>query len=72
MVYADLHPGNFLALGDGRIGVLDFGFVLPNEGEVWERYSMSSILYLLKAKIDVGAIAEAEVKATGWDRSDYT
>ena len=163
MVYADLHPGNFLALGDGRIGVLDFGFILPVEGEEWERYrkldrpfttgrrderiallkewsdirddetdrlrlhdefgewcwkarsqkgehdfaneaefrrgidlftemvrkrysrgrpntpsiarsnfGMNSILYLLKAKIDVGAIAEAEVKATGWDRSDYT
>jgi aarF domain-containing kinase len=162
MVYADLHPGNFLALGDGRIGVLDFGFILPVEGEEWERYrkldrpfttgrrderiallkewsdirddetdrlrlhdefgewcwkarsqkgehdfaneaefrrgidlftemvrkrynrarpntpsiarsnfGMSSILYLLKAKIDVGAIADAEVKATGWDRSDY-
>jgi aarF domain-containing kinase len=163
MMYADLHPGNFLALGDGRIGVLDFGFVLPVDGEEWERYrkldrpfttgrrderiailkewsdirddetdrlrlhdefgewcwkarsqqgdydfgneaefrrgidlftemvrkrysrgrpntpsiarsyfGMNSILYLLKAKIDVGAIAEAEVKATGWDRSDYT
>jgi hypothetical protein len=26
---------------------------------------------LLKAKIDVRAIVEEEVKATGWDRSDY-
>ena len=162
MVYADLHPGNFLALGDGRLGVLDFGFVLSLGVDEWERYrkidrpyttghrderlaflkewgdirddetdrlrlndefaewcwksrsqhgeydfgdeaefrrgidlftemvrkrysrarpetlsiarsnfSVSSILYLLKAKIDVGAIAEAEVKATGWDRSAY-
>src|SRR5713101_7064743 len=30
-----------------------------------------SILYRLKAKIDIRAIAEEEVKATGWDRSDY-
>jgi hypothetical protein len=35
-------------------------------------FGMSSILYLLKAKIDVRAIVEEEVKATGWDRSDYT
>jgi hypothetical protein len=30
-----------------------------------------SILYRLKAKIDIAPIAEEEVKATGWDRSDY-
>jgi hypothetical protein len=30
-----------------------------------------SILYRLKANIDIRTIAEAEVKATGWDRSDY-
>jgi hypothetical protein len=30
-----------------------------------------SILYRLKAKIDISRIAEEEVKATGWDRSDY-
>jgi hypothetical protein len=30
-----------------------------------------SILYQLKAKIDIRPIAEEEVKATGWDRSDY-
>jgi aarF domain-containing kinase len=162
MVYADLHPGNFLVLVDGRLGVLDFGFVLPVEGEEWERYrkidrpfttgrrderiaflkewgdirddetdrlrlndefaewcwrarsqqgeydfgdeaefrrgidlfaemvrkrysrarpnttsiarsnfGMSSILYLLKAKIDIKAIVDEEVKATGWDRSGY-
>jgi hypothetical protein len=29
------------------------------------------MLYRLKAKIDVRPIAEDEVKATGWDRSEY-
>jgi predicted unusual protein kinase regulating ubiquinone biosynthesis (AarF/ABC1/UbiB family) len=163
MFYADFHPGNFLVLEDGRIGLLDFGFVLPLEGEEWElfrkldrplttgrredilksiqewngirddetdrlrvgyefaewcwmsryrggeydfgdesdfrrgidlfaemvrkRYTRSrpntpsiarcqfgwrSVLYLLKAKVDVRPIAEEEVLATGWDRSDYT
>jgi predicted unusual protein kinase regulating ubiquinone biosynthesis (AarF/ABC1/UbiB family) len=43
--YADLHPGNFLFMGDGRPGVID--------------------------RIDVRPIAEEEVKAAGWDRSDY-
>jgi hypothetical protein len=30
-----------------------------------------SILYRLKARIDIRPIAEEEVKATGWDRSAY-
>jgi predicted unusual protein kinase regulating ubiquinone biosynthesis (AarF/ABC1/UbiB family) len=162
MVYVDYHPGNFLVLDDGRLGVLDFGFIFPVEGEEWElfrrvdrplttglredriavlkewadisedepdrlrlcdeyaqwcwmsryrggeydfsdeeefrrgidlfvemvrkRYSRArpntpvmsrhqfawrAVLYQLKAKIDIRALAEAEVKATGWDRSDY-
>jgi hypothetical protein len=28
-------------------------------------------MYLLKAKVDIRSLAEEEVKATGWDRSDY-
>jgi aarF domain-containing kinase len=36
MVYVDLHPGNFLVQEDGRLGVIDFGFMLPFEGEEWE------------------------------------
>lgn len=162
MLYADMHPGNFLMLDGGRIGVLDFGFIMPLEGEDWEifrkmdraittgrledriasvkewsdirddetdrlrlneeyadwcwrsrycggeydfrdeadfrrgidlfmalvrkRYNRArptspviarcqfgwrSILYQLKARIDVSAIAEEEAKATGWDR-DYS
>ncbi len=165
MTYADLHPGNFLFMDDGRLGLIDFGFVISHGDEEWalirkmdramttgrledrvatikewswisddpadsdrlrlneeyadwcwrgrywggpfdysdeadfrrgidlftemmrKRYSRSrpstpsiarmnfgvrSLLYQLKAKIDVRPIAEEEVKATGWDRSDYT
>jgi aarF domain-containing kinase len=164
LIYADFHPGNFLFLDDGRLGVIDFGYVTGISDDIWEffrkvdrplttgrqddrieavkewswltdessdadrvrlgeamtdwyfrprycggefdfadeayfrrgvqlciemarkRYNrgrpitptitrqmfgMWSILYRLKAKIDVRAIAEEEVKATGWDRSEY-
>jgi predicted unusual protein kinase regulating ubiquinone biosynthesis (AarF/ABC1/UbiB family) len=164
LLYADFHPGNFLFMDDGRLGWIDFGFVLPYDDELWslmrvmdrafttgqredmiaaiklwsgltddpaeadnlrlsvefedwevrsryhdgpfdfadeayfrhgidlfnemarKRYSKSrscslvivrqhmgwlSILYRLQARIDIRAIAEEEVKATGWDRSDY-
>jgi aarF domain-containing kinase len=162
--YADLHPGNFLFLDDGRLGVIDFGFVVAHGDEEWailqkmdramttgrredriasqkiwchitddsadaerlrlceeftdwvarpryaggpfdfgdeadfrrgidlftemlrKRYSRArpstpalsrtnfgvrSMLYRLKARIDIRPIAEEEVKATGWDRSDF-
>ena len=163
MFYADLHPGNLLMMEGGRLGVLDFGFIMPIEGEDGElfrkmdralttgrredriesvkewsnigddeperlklmeeyadwcwrsrycggiydfgdeadfrrgieffteifrrRYSRArpstpviarcqfawrSILYQLKAKIDIREIAEEEVKVTGWDRSEYS
>jgi predicted unusual protein kinase regulating ubiquinone biosynthesis (AarF/ABC1/UbiB family) len=162
--YADMHPGNYLVLDDGRLGVLDFGFVIAHPDEEWRlielvdramttgrredriaavkewnlirddpadadrlrlcdeftewcwlvqhggesfdfgdeaylrrgidlfaemirkrynrsrpstpaiarlNFSVRAILYRLKAKIDMRPIAEEEVKATGWDRSDY-
>jgi aarF domain-containing kinase len=164
MLYADMHPGNYLFMEDGRLGVIDFGFVIEFDDTTWElmrkmdrplttgsrderiavmkewswigddpadqerlrlseeladsqwhsrycggefdfgddadfrrsvdvfvemvrkRYSRSractpsiarqyfgwrSLLYRLGAKIDVAPIAEAEIRATGWDRSDY-
>jgi predicted unusual protein kinase regulating ubiquinone biosynthesis (AarF/ABC1/UbiB family) len=164
LYYADFHPGNFLFMDDGRLGVIDFGYVTRITDDIWElfrmvdrplttgsredrieatkkwmwatdepdtaerirladefadwcwrprycggefdfgdeayfrrgvdlflemvrkRYSRArpitpsitrqqfgwfSMLYRLKAKIDVRPIAEEEVKATGWDRSDY-
>jgi predicted unusual protein kinase regulating ubiquinone biosynthesis (AarF/ABC1/UbiB family) len=33
--YADLHPGNFLFLPDGRLGLLDFGCVRPFSDREW-------------------------------------
>jgi predicted unusual protein kinase regulating ubiquinone biosynthesis (AarF/ABC1/UbiB family) len=164
LTYADVHPGNFLFMNDGRLGLIDFGFMLAHNDEEWalirtmdrafttglredriaavkawssiandavdadrlrlweefadwcwrcrywggpfdfgdeadfrrgidlftemvrKRYSrtrpttpviarqnfgMRSILYRLKAKIDIRPIAEEEIKVTGWDRSAY-
>jgi predicted unusual protein kinase regulating ubiquinone biosynthesis (AarF/ABC1/UbiB family) len=164
LFYADIHPGNFLLLDDGRLGLIDFGFMLELDDEMWEsfreidrpqttgrrderisamkkwnsigdgpdeeerlrlteqlcdwfwrcrycggefdfgdeadfrrgvdlmvqmgrkrytrgeRYQLviakqtfgiRSILYRLKAKIDVQPLAEADIAMTGWDRSDY-
>jgi predicted unusual protein kinase regulating ubiquinone biosynthesis (AarF/ABC1/UbiB family) len=164
LYYADFHPGNFLFLEDGRLGVIDFGYVTPIPDDIWnlfrkmdralttgrredriaaiqewmwatdepvsgerirlgdafadwswrsrycggefdfgdeadfrqgvdlfiemvrkryhrarpitptisrQQFGWRSILYRLKAKIDVRAIAEEEIKATGWDRSEY-
>lgn len=163
-LYVDIHPGNFLFMDDGRLGLIDFGFMLELDDTLWElfrkmdrplttgkkddrveamkewswigddpadqdrlklsdeyadwswrarycggpfdfgdeadfrrgvdlftqmvrkRYTRSractpsiarqlfgfrSILYRLKANIDVAELAEEEVRAAGWDRSDY-
>jgi predicted unusual protein kinase regulating ubiquinone biosynthesis (AarF/ABC1/UbiB family) len=32
MMHGDAHPGNFMLLADGRMGVLDFGAVAPLPG----------------------------------------
>jgi predicted unusual protein kinase regulating ubiquinone biosynthesis (AarF/ABC1/UbiB family) len=165
VLYIDFHPGNLLFQSEGRIGLIDFGMMLPLGDELWEymriidralttgrqedrmaankmwcglsdqewdadrsqlidayadwcwrarycggdydfgdeadfregvdlfakmvarRYSRAkpctpviarsnfgwrSVLYRLKAKINLRPIAEEEVKATGWDRSDYS
>jgi predicted unusual protein kinase regulating ubiquinone biosynthesis (AarF/ABC1/UbiB family) len=164
MLYIDFHPGNFLALEDGRLGVIDFGNITHISDDMWDvfrrmdrplttgnrrervecikdwmgvtdeaaeadrlrlgeqyadwawrarsrggefdfgsefdfrrgvdlfaemvrkrynrgrpispnisrqQFGLLAILYRLKAKINISAIAEEEVKATGWDRSDY-
>jgi predicted unusual protein kinase regulating ubiquinone biosynthesis (AarF/ABC1/UbiB family) len=164
LLYIDYHPGNLMILDDGRLGLLDFGMMLPLDEPLWEemrlmdrplttgiredrlaaikrwsdisdaprdadrlkvtdayadwcwrarycggeydfgderdfregidlfatmvarRYSRAkpstpviarsnfawrAIVYRLKAKIDIRAIAEEEVKASGWDRRDY-
>jgi predicted unusual protein kinase regulating ubiquinone biosynthesis (AarF/ABC1/UbiB family) len=164
LLYADFHPGNFIFMDDGRLGVIDFGCMLELDDTIWDllrkmdrplttgrdderravmrewcwisddpaeadrlrvtdeytdwswrarycgcdfdfadeadfrhgidlfvemvrkRYSraractpviarqyfgMRAILYQLRAKFDMSPIAEEEVRATGWDRSDY-
>jgi aarF domain-containing kinase len=164
LIYADFHPGNFLFMDDGRLGMIDFGFVLPVDDDLWScfrrmdrplttgnredrrtaakewssltddaadadflrmcdeycdwnwrprycggpfdfgdeadfrrgidlvsemvlkhytrgrsqglvicrmQFGWRSMLYRLKAKIDIRPMAEEEIKATGWDRSDY-
>jgi hypothetical protein len=164
LVYLDFHPGNFLFLDDGRVGLLDFGMMLELDGELWNAFSIidralttgkpedltaanrmwcdlpdepsgsermklidayadwcwraryrggafdfgdeadfrrgvdlfarmiarrysrakpctpviarshfgwRSILYRLRARLDIRALAESEIKATGWDRSGY-
>jgi predicted unusual protein kinase regulating ubiquinone biosynthesis (AarF/ABC1/UbiB family) len=162
VIYGDMHPGNFRFLDDGRLGVIDFGFMIELDDTLWalmekidraittgrledrvtamkewswigdteterlrlaeqfadwqwrsrsdarefdfsdeanfrrgvdlflemlrKRYSRSrpctpsiarqsfgllSLLYQLRAKINIARIAETEVRATGWDRSDY-
>ncbi len=40
--YADLHPGNFLFQGDGRLGLLDFGCVRPFSDREWELIRLSN------------------------------
>ena len=164
MLYADFHPGNFIFMEDGRLGVIDFGCMLELDDTLWElfrkmdrplttgrredriaslkewswigddpadedrrrvtdeytdwswrarycggefdfgdqadfrrgidlfvemvrkRYSRAractpaiarqhlgwrGMLYRLKANVDIRPIAEEEVKAAGWDRSQY-
>ncbi len=164
MSYVDVHPGNFIFMNDGRLGLLDFGMIIDLDDTLWDlfrkmdrplttgnrderltvlkewswigddpadeerlrlmdeftdwqwraryhggdfdfgdeqdyrhgvdmfmqmarkRYTraractpliarqmfgMRSLLYRLQAKIDMAPIAEEEVRATGWDRSDY-
>jgi aarF domain-containing kinase len=162
MLYVDFHPGNFLFLDDGRLGLIDFGCMVHLEDEDWDlfrivdralttgrredridairqwsritdeeserlrmmeeyadwcwcsrycggefdfgdeadfrrgvdlflemvrrrynrarpitpmvtrhQFGFRSIYYRMKVQLDVRPIAEEEVKAAGWDRSDY-
>lgn len=43
------------------------GTLFPDEPQM----SLRAILYRLRARFDVREIAEQEVRAAGWDRSDY-
>jgi aarF domain-containing kinase len=35
LLYSDFHPGNFFFMGDGRLGVIDFGLALDIDEELW-------------------------------------
>jgi aarF domain-containing kinase len=41
LFYADIHPGNFLVLDDGRLGLIDFGFMLELDDATWEHFRLS-------------------------------
>jgi aarF domain-containing kinase len=36
LLYADMNPGNFVFMEDGRLGVLDFGCMLEMDDALWE------------------------------------
>ncbi len=38
MLYNDYHPGNFLFLDDGRLGLIDFGYIMDLDDEMWELF----------------------------------
>ncbi len=58
LLYADLHPGNILVLPDGRIGLIDFGFVVPLEGELWATISRMDRCFVTGGR----AVLEAAAK----------
>lgn len=41
MLYGDFHPGNFLFCQDGKLGVIDFGFMLQFDDTEWRLLEMT-------------------------------
>ena len=58
LLYADFHPGNILVLPDGRIGLIDFGFVVPLERELWNTVSRMDRCFVTGGR----AVLEAAAK----------
>lgn len=59
MLYADFHPGNLLFMDDGRLGVIDFGFVMKLDDETWGLFRrMDRALTTGKREDRVAAIKE--------------
>ena len=56
-VHADPHPGNFMVMPDGRLGVLDFGSVKRFSREFFEGHRDVFRLVLEQQPIDVLALA---------------
>jgi predicted unusual protein kinase regulating ubiquinone biosynthesis (AarF/ABC1/UbiB family) len=38
LLYVDLHPGNFLFMNDGRLGVIDFGCMIDLDDRLWDLF----------------------------------
>ncbi len=38
MLYADFHPGNFIFMEDGRLGIIDFGCMVELDETLWELF----------------------------------
>jgi len=38
LMYVDLHPGNFLFMEDGRLGVIDFGCMIDIDDALWDSF----------------------------------
>jgi predicted unusual protein kinase regulating ubiquinone biosynthesis (AarF/ABC1/UbiB family) len=38
MVYADMNPGNFIFMDDGRLGVIDFGCMVELDDKMWAMF----------------------------------
>jgi len=60
LLYADFHPGNFLFLPDGRLGLIDFGFMVPLEGELW------SVIGRMDKPLKTGVAADLEAAVKEW------
>jgi len=62
LFYADFHAGNFLFRRDGSLGLIDFGFVLPLDGELWTEFRKMDHLFMSGRREDVAAA----VKEWSW------
>ena len=62
LFYADFHPGNFLFRRDGTLGLIDFGFMLPLDGELWTEFRKMDRLFMSGRREDV----VAAVKEWSW------
>ncbi len=60
MAYVDFHPGNLLVTDDGQIGLIDFGMMLPLDGQLWDYYERHDRAF------STGAIELLEVANAEW------
>ena len=62
MFYADFHPGNFLVHADGRLGLIDFGYIMLIDDDTWEQFRISDRALTTGRRDD----RIAAVKAWSW------